>query len=119
MSLSAALWHQTAPVPAQQRSIIALQNQSNSPAICPFSCQSVLPDASLYGLGGSTADGVQAVCEFVLFVVQEPSGVSQTSDLHPSVALRLQLLCDVVHVQEDTCTAGTGGKGKSKFRRCN
>jgi len=74
----------------------------------PSPSPSVLPDASLYGLGGGTADGVQAVCELVLFVVQEPAGVGQAPDLHPPVALRVQLLCDVVHVHQDTRTARTG-----------
>lgn len=68
----------------------------------------ILPDASLYGFSGSTADCIQAVCEFVLFVIQEPSRISQAPDLHPCISLGLQLLCNLVHIQQDTCPTGTG-----------
>lgn len=64
----------------------------------------VWPDSSLYGLSGGAADGIQAVCEFVLLVVQEPSRVDQTPHLDPPVALGLQMFCHVVHVQQDSCT---------------
>lgn len=79
----------------------------------PFSPVSVLPDSSLYGLSWCTTDGIQAVGEFVLFVVQEPSGVSQAPDLHSSVALWLQLLCYMVHVHQHACTTRTGNRGCS------
>lgn len=77
-----------------------------------------LPDASLYGLTGGTADGIQAVCEFVLFVVQEPPGVRQAPDLHPCVALWLQLLGNVVHVQQGACTA-RANDSESGVRGCS
>lgn len=77
----------------------------------------VLPDASLYGLSWCTADGVQTICEFVLFVIQKPSRVGQAPDLNPCVALWLQLLCDAVHIQQDSCTARTVERMREIRRR--
>lgn len=75
-----------------------------------MTCHLVPPVASLCRLNERTVHGIPAVCGFVRFLHWKPRWVGQTSDLHPSVALRRQLLRDAVDVQHDAYTARTGDR---------
>lgn len=70
----------------------------------------LVPDASLDGLGGGTADGVHAVSAVVLLVVQEPAGIRQASHLDRSMPQSLQQLCHTVHIQQDPSATSTIGR---------
>lgn len=63
--------------------------------------------AQLCNFDGATAVDVRAVTCFVLFRLQKPPRVRQTSDLHSSVTQRPQLLINVVQVYQNANAAST------------
>lgn len=64
-------------------------------------------DSSLDDLCGGTVDDIHTVGTAILFVVQEPARVGQTSDLDIRVTQLLQELRNRVHIQQHPGAART------------
>lgn len=67
----------------------------------------IVPYSSSDGFCWSTRYGIDTVSSAILFIIQEPSGVCQASNLNPLITHLLQLLCHSIHIQEHSCPSST------------